>query len=759
VTSALEGEEWMDDETTLASGEASLQNDDAEQLLGVISRHWGYDSFRPLQAEAMGAVLRRRDSVVVLPTGGGKSLCYQAPALLQEGVTVVVSPLISLMKDQVDGLVANGVAASQLNSSLDATDQRRIENDLLGGRLKLLFVSPERLAVGGFRKLLSSVRVSAFAIDEAHCISHWGHDFRPEYRMLRDLRRHFPEASLHAYTATATEQVREDIAAQLGLRDHVELVGSFDRPNLTYRVVSRRDEMGQIEEVLARHKGEAGIIYCIRRRDVDDITAALQQRGHRALPYHAGLSADQRRASQDAFANERCDIVVATVAFGMGIDRSDVRFVLHVAMPKSIEHYQQESGRAGRDGLEAECVLLFAPNDVVSWLNILQSGTLEDDAEAQFAAARRHLNEMESYCSRSSCRHRSLVEYFGQPFDRDNCGACDVCLGDFEEVPDGQVVAQKIISCVVRLRDPFGITYLVSVLRGENLEKIRERGHDSLSTFGILAAHSKAELRDWIGQLIGARVLELDGTKFPVVLLNSGSRDVLRGERIVRLLQPRTTAPRHSAAEATSWAGVDRGLFDDLRAWRRKEAEARGIPPFVIFSDATLRQLAAIRPSTPAAMRSVRGVGDAKLAEFGETLTEIIVDYARTHELPLDCEPPAPTPMKKRERRTTRSIRGSARKERMFEIFARGGSVEEAAVATERALSTVSGYLEEWILATRPATIRPWVNDDRYRIIAAAIEATGPAPLKVLRDRLGKDFGYEEIRFVLAHLAPEDGDG
>ncbi|HYM62028.1 MAG TPA: RecQ family ATP-dependent DNA helicase, partial [Thermoanaerobaculia bacterium] len=398
-----------------------------ERLLEVISRHWGYSSFRPMQEEAMTAALSRRDSLVVLPTGGGKSLCYQAPAMLEEKITVVVSPLISLMKDQVDGLIECGVPAVQMNSSQDGLEHRAIEHDIRSGRVKLLFVSPERLAMASFREVLRRAGVGAFAIDEAHCISHWGHDFRPEYRQLRAIKQIFPEARVHAYTATAAEAVRRDIVQQLALADPLVLVGSFDRPNLTYRVLPRRDELRQTIEVIERHKGEAGIIYCLRRRDVDDLTAGLRRAGYNAVAYHAGLPQQERREAQDAFSSERCDLVVATVAFGMGIDRSNVRFVLHAAMPKSVEHYQQETGRAGRDGLEAECVLLYSGGDAVVWRSMLSGCEVEVSAE-YLAASMRHVGDIDRYCSGSVCRHRALSEYFGQQLEAEHCGACDLCL-------------------------------------------------------------------------------------------------------------------------------------------------------------------------------------------------------------------------------------------------------------------------------------------------------------------------------------------
>ncbi|HEV2721849.1 MAG TPA: RecQ family ATP-dependent DNA helicase, partial [Thermoanaerobaculia bacterium] len=510
-----------------------------QALLETISRHWGYDAFRPLQEEAMTAVLERRDSLVVLPTGGGKSLCYQVPALLRDGLTVVVSPLISLMKDQVDGLTTSGVAAAQMNSSQSSFDHRVLERDLLLGEIKLLFVSPERLAMPQFRALLREAKVGAFAIDEAHCISHWGHDFRPEYRQLRSLRDDFPDVSIHAYTATATQQVRRDIAQQLALREPLVLVGDFDRSNLTYRVLPRQDEWNQVLAVIERHKGEAGIIYCIRRRDVDELTAKLKKKGIDAVAYHAGLTRDERRHAQDLFASERCELVVATVAFGMGIDRSNVRFVLHMAMPKSVEHYQQESGRAGRDGLEAECTLLYSGADVVLWRSMIEKGNEDVEPDPKWVeSATRHLVDIDRYCSGTTCRHRALVEYFGQRYDAESCAACDLCLGETEDVPEALVVAQKIVSCVVRVNQSFGAGHVISILRGESTDKVRARGHDRLSTFGLLKGHTRNEVRDWIFQLVAQGYLDQADDMYPVLRLTERSRALLRGEAEIRLRQP-----------------------------------------------------------------------------------------------------------------------------------------------------------------------------------------------------------------------------
>ena len=422
-----------------------------DDVRSLVQKHWGFDSFRPLQEQAIRCVLERRDSLVVLPTGGGKSLCYQAPALAIGGATVVVSPLISLMKDQVDSLKACGVPAVQFDSSLSSMEREVHKFDILQGNVRLIFVSPERIVFEGFRDMLRRAEVKTFAIDEAHCISHWGHDFRPEYRQIGELRRLFPDASFHGYTATATEQVRADICKQLGLQNPAVLVGNFDRPNLSYRILPRTDPAKQILDVLDRHKKEAGIIYTLRRAEVDDYAEWLQKKGFRCVAYHAGLTADERRAAQDAFAAEKVDVVVATVAFGMGIDRSNIRFVLHANMPKSVEHYQQETGRAGRDGLEADCVLLYSAGDTMTWKKILQKSAEENQVDPDFLPnALKHLDDMDRYCRSAQCRHRALVNYFGQDYDRSNCGACDQCLGDTEVVPDSLVLAQKILSCVAR---------------------------------------------------------------------------------------------------------------------------------------------------------------------------------------------------------------------------------------------------------------------------------------------------------------------
>lgn len=589
-----------------------------ENIKQTVKRVWGYDALLPLQAEAIRAVLARRDSIVILPTGGGKSLCYQAPAAAMGRLAVVVSPLISLMKDQVDGLTAAGVPAAFLNSSLMAEERRVVEAGVLCGRYHLLYVAPERLVLPSCLELLKQADVAFFAIDEAHCISQWGHDFRPEYRQLTVVREVFPDVAIHAFTATATPRVRIDIATELTLRDPVVLVGSFDRPNLVYRVRPRTDRLRQVTEALERHRGAAGIIYCIRRAEVDQLAEALGRLGYRAVAYHAGLADAERRRAQDDFITERADVVVATVAFGMGIDRSDVRYVIHAGMPKSIEHYQQEAGRAGRDGLAAECLLLYSGGDFGLWRSILMAEGLPAPG------ALPKLGEMYDFCQGATCRHRFLVEYFGQAYGTDACGACDVCLGEIAVEDGSAALARQILACVAGLGGRFGADYVADVLRGAETARIARMRHDRLDAYGALRQHPKAAVRNWIEQLEGQGCLARGDSEYPTLEVTAQGHRVLRGEDAVPLLRTVARSPRGGPSRPPRRAvppGLDRtsdgDLFETLRALRRTMAEERGIPPYLIFSDASLREMARERPTTEEAFLQVKGVGLRKLQELG----------------------------------------------------------------------------------------------------------------------------------------------
>jgi len=596
----------------------------------TVRRIWGYGRFLPLQQEAIDGVLAARDSLVVLPTGGGKSLCYQAPAAHLRRLAVVVSPLIALMKDQVDGLRQAGVPAAMVNSSQTAADRAAVMRSVDAGGVQLLYVAPERLVMDGFLGRLGRAQPAFVAVDEAHCISQWGHDFRPEYRQLRVLREAFPALAVHAYTATATPPVRDDIVAELRLRDPLVLVGSFDRPNLVYRVRPRTDRLAQVAAAINRHRDQAGIVYCIRRSEVDELTAALRRRGLRALRYHAGLTDDERRANQEAFVNERADIVVATVAFGMGIDRSNVRYVIHAGMPKSLEHYQQEAGRAGRDGLEAECLLLVSGGDYGLWKSVLAS-----DGEPPPGALRK-LGEMYAFCQQAMCRHRALVTYFGQAYEREDCRACDVCLGETVQGDATPGAVARLLEAVDALRGRFGATHVADVLVGAATGRIAQLGHDRLAPYGTLRGEKKAQVRAWIDQLMAHGLLARTDDEYPTVTLTGQGGAVLRGETVAPALIT-ARAVRATAAHASEAAGgeraggatvegtmYDRLLFDELRALRRRVAEERGVPPYLIFSDASLRDMARLRPLTLEQFREVKGVGDWKLETFGERFLSVV---------------------------------------------------------------------------------------------------------------------------------------
>jgi len=606
-------------------------------IADVLRRYWGFDALRPLQAEAIAAGLEQRDSLVVMPTGGGKSLCYQVPPAVAHRTDLVVSPLISLMKDQVDGLRAAGYPAVALHSGMTPDDVRRSEQEILQGRHHLVFMAPERLLSPRGLELLRRLDVRAVAVDEAHCISHWGHDFRPEYRQLAELKRRLPRASVHAYTATATERVRADVISQLGLDQPRVLVGRFDRPNLAYRVVPRVDVDAQVHAALGRHAGEAAIVYCVSRRETEALAASLRDAGLRCAHYHAGMAPEARRETQEAFAREALDVIVATVAFGMGIDRSNVRCVVHAGMPKSIEHYQQETGRAGRDGLAAECILFYSPADVLRWEGLIRKTVAEAGAPDEvLLAAEELLEHMRRYCAATRCRHRALSEYFGQAYEAPSCGACDVCLDEVEGLADGTVTAQKILSCVARAEQRFGAMHIVDVLLGADTEPVRRWRHDRLSTYGLMKDTSRKQLINLVYQLIDEGVLDRTSGERPILRLNDASWAVLRGQRAVRLRQA-TTAVKAARSDTDSWAGVDRGLFDSLRALRREIAADRGVPPYVIFSDATLRDLTRVRPGSMPALLNVHGIGERKLADLGARLLVHIREYCEAHGLAMDA--------------------------------------------------------------------------------------------------------------------------
>ncbi|MDR3401342.1 MAG: DNA helicase RecQ [Chthoniobacter sp.] len=592
----------------------------SQSLLSTLKETFGYDSFRPLQEEIITDALAGRDVFALLPTGGGKSLCFQLPALLREGLTVVVSPLIALMKDQVDALTATGVPATFLNSTLDGEEARARFRGLHRGEYRLLYAAPERLMLPGFVDNLRAWNVTLLAIDEAHCISEWGHDFRPEYRQLADLRASLPDVPVMALTATATERVRDDIVEKLHLRSPRCYTASFNRPNLTYRVIPRAQPYDQVLAFLRGRPGESGIIYCASRKAAESVAERLVADRIPARPYHAGLTGDERSKNQELFLRDEVRVICATIAFGMGINKPNVRFVLHYDLPKNIEGYYQETGRAGRDGLPSECVLLFSAADVVKQTAFIEEKT---DPEEQ-RLARAQLQQMVHFAESSSCRRVELLGYFGETWPEENCGGCDNCLTP-RQTFDGTLAAQKLLSCVYRVRERsgfnFGLNHVIEVLTGGETEAVRKWGHEKISAYGIGKEMKRGEWQSIGRELIRLGLLGQSAEKFATIELTADGLATLKSRRQITLTKPVAIAEKKARTRKGDIA-CDEVLFDRLRTLRRKLADERDVPAYIIFSDATLREIARAYPTTASQFGKIPGVGTQKLKDFGEPFVE-----------------------------------------------------------------------------------------------------------------------------------------
>jgi len=600
------------------------------RILEMLTKFWGYTSFRTFQEEAILSILEDRDTLTVLPTGGGKSVCFQLPALISNGMAVIISPLISLMKDQVDDLKDLGIAAECLNSSLTPKEQYAVTEKIRSGNLKLLYLSPERLLLEHTTELLKSVPLSFFVIDEAHCISHWGHNFREEYRQLGFIKKEFKNIGVHAFTATATPEVQQDIVKQLNLEEPHLYIGNMDRPNLNYRILPRSNQLlTQIVSVIKKHPNEQGIIYCLRRADVDEISKNLTEMDLKNLPYHAGLSDKDRKMNQEQFSSERVNIIVATIAFGMGVDCSNIRYVIHAAMPKSIEHYQQETGRAGRDGLSADCTLFYSGSDYRTWEYMLR-----DSSEKEVLLSK--LRAMYNFCVRPECRHRYLVSYFAHKYENINCGACDYCLGEVEMAQDPLIIGQKIISCVARVRERFGADHVADILKGNRTAAVTRWGHENLSTFSLMNTETKVFIRFMIEQLIGQGYLQRDG-EFMTLTITELGRHLLKGEMIPILAKPivlikkKEIESKRASRRAQEWEGLDEKLFNVLRAKRAELAQSKSVPAYIIFSDKTLKDMTLISPKTLDQFASVFGVGATKQKQYGQIFIDVIKEYEGTN--------------------------------------------------------------------------------------------------------------------------------
>lgn len=605
-----------------------------DPLTAKLKEVFGFSKFRPLQREIIEETMAGRDALAILPTGGGKSLCYQLPALLRPGLTLVVSPLIALMKDQVDGLTENGVKAAFLNSALNEEESKDTWRQLFRGEIKILYLSPERLMVEGMFETLAQLNLEFVAVDEAHCISSWGHDFRPEYRALKTLRDRFPDVPVLALTASATERVRADILEMLGMGDARTFIASFNRPNLSYRIIPRLSPLKQIAEVLADHKGESGIIYCLSRARTESVAEELVRKGVKAAAYHAGLTSAERDRRQEQFVQDELQVMVATIAFGMGVDKPDVRFVIHHDLPKNLESYYQETGRAGRDGLPSECVMLYSAADAAKLRQFIEQAS--DPTEREVAG--KQLSQILQFAEASVCRRVSLLRYFGEEYSDANgkptlsCGACDNCLTPREEV-DATEIAQKFISCVLRISKhsgfSVGLAHVVDVLTGAQHEKIRRWGHDSLSTYGVGKGRPKQEWLYYGRELMSRGLVRANPDRFNVLEVTREGLAALKDRTPVMLRAPLVTSGLSSEKKKEQKRKLgaieyDVELFEKLRQWRSGVAREKGLPAYMVFSDATLQQIAASRPLSRNGLETISGIGEKKLALYGEAVLAVV---------------------------------------------------------------------------------------------------------------------------------------
>ena len=728
------------------------------ELQAALKRVFGFSSFRPLQEEIIRDALGGKDVFALLPTGGGKSLCFQLPALILPGLTVVVSPLIALMKDQVDALRAAGVAATFLNSSLPAGESRPRLRALHNGEFRLLYVAPERLLLSGFLEDLQRWKVNLFAVDEAHCVSEWGHDFRPEYRQLSTLRDRFPGVPMMALTATATERVRRDIVVQLHLRSPVCYTASFNRPNLTYRVSAKSGAYGQVLAFVRARPRESGIIYCQARKTAEQLAGRLSADGVPAAAYHAGLETAVRTRAQEAFLRDEVRVVCATIAFGMGINKPNVRFVIHHDLPKNIESYYQETGRAGRDGLPGECLLLFSPGDRIKYGRFIDEKP--DPKEREIARAQ--LEQMVHYAECATCRRAHLLNYFGETFDgkpspvrggaqeeasagTQNCGGCDNCLAP-RQTWDGTVAAQKFLSCVHRIHEKSGfgagIQHVVEVLCGAATEKIRRWGHARLSTYGIGAEHGRAEWAAIGRELVRLGYLRQDPGKFNAAEVTEEGRLALKSRRKITLTRP--VAAPEAAKERAGEIVCDEALFDTLRQLRKQLADTRGVPSYIVFSDVSLRQMARFYPQNDSEFSRISGVGDKKLREFGAGFMEAIATHLRSHPRQMFADDSFAAPVVPMRSKLTMTVAES------LGLCRAGRSVEE--IARRRGLSaeTILGHLATAIEAGEAVELDRVLNHEALGEIAAVFKRHGFGNLSGAVESLGGRYSHGQLRVYRA---------
>jgi len=714
----------------------------------ILKKYFGYDEFRPLQKEAIDSLIAGNDVFVLMPTGGGKSLCYQLPALHFSGLTIVISPLIALMKDQTDALRANGIKAEFINSSLSPNEISAICRRAEKGDLKILYIAPERLAVLSFRLFLKSLEISLIAVDEAHCISEWGHDFRPDYRNLSDLKTMFPNVPLAALTATATAKVREDILKHLRIGKAKVFVSSFNRENLRLSVVEKKQALPKLLELLAGYKKESAIIYCFSRKETEELAENLRLNGFSAAAYHAGLERNARRIAQEKFINDKVNIMVATIAFGMGIDKPNVRLVVHYTFPKTLEGYYQEIGRAGRDGLASDCVMFYTYADARKHRFFIDQ--IEDDALR--AGAEKKLEEVLSYCALSSCRKKHLLRYFGEEQTRDNCGACDSCLKT-KEYFDGSVIAKKILSAILRTKSRFGKKYLIDILLGRKTKKIIANFHDKLSVFGIVSDFDEDELSAIFGQLQEQELIAKGEGQFPTFILTKKGIRFLNSAEELPMLKPeaRKPAPAQTKADDIDYDGE---LFEELRILRRALAVKENVPPFVVFSDVSLREMACYFPREKSAFLEISGVGAKKLEQYSEVFLQLINDFILKNNIKADIIPRKSQNVPAGKSKPVRTAAHSKTRE----MILRKISIEEIAQKQSLSQDTIFNHLERILESGEKIDLdylRP--PAERFTVISSAFAECGLERLKPVFEYLGEKYSYDELKLVRLVLWAEEG--
>lgn len=705
----------------------------------LLKKYFGYDDFRNGQSDIIEQILKGSDVLAIMPTGAGKSICYEIPALMFEGVTIVISPLISLMKDQVDTLCETGIKAVFINSSLSITEFRSVVANAKLGVYKLIYVAPERLETDSFLELIQSIKVSMVAVDEAHCVSQWGHDFRPSYKEIPKMLDKLPTRPvLAAFTATATPIVKNDIIKLLKLDRPFSLTTGFDRENLYFEVLKPENKFDHLLNYLSNAKGKSGIVYASTRRTVESINEKLNKKGYLATRYHAGLSESERANNQEYFIRDQIPIMVATNAFGMGIDKSNISFVIHYNMPKNMESYYQEAGRAGRDGEKAECMLFYSASDIITNKLFIENASEDTDKTGEY----QKLNEMVAYCNTDKCLRAYILDYFGEKDTTEHCGNCGNCNNDIDST-DVTVEAQKIMSCIKRMGERFGSVVVADVLRGSNTEKIRTMGFSKLSTYGIMKDYSKETIKELISFLVAEGYITLYGDQYPVLRLNNNALEVLKGNEKVTI---KRVISKQKATVTNDKTVVDNGLFDILRTIRKKIADKQNVPPFVIYSDATLKDMCKKCPISEEDMLMVSGVGAFKLEKYGEQFMSAIKSYIGENKLEINDQ----VPMNSKTAHVTKTAKPKIdTRLATYELYREGLNVSE--IATERGLSTntIEGHLLDCLEKGMQVDFESLFPKEFEPQILEAIKGIGTEKLKAIKEVLPEQITYGAIRFVI----------